>query len=63
MKSQRTIRDIFDGLNETQKMLAYEMIGQALDEGIYDREALVMFNKEEGAMMKLLLTRAMTMYI
>lgn len=56
---QKTVRDIFDNLNEVQKEVAYEIIGQALEFGDYDREALVMFNKEESAVIKLLLKQAM----
>lgn len=63
MKSQRTIRDIFDNMSELQQEIAYEMIGQALEDGVYDREALVMFNKEEQMVMKFLLLNAMTFYI
>lgn len=59
----KTIRDIFDNMSEYQKELAYEMIGQALEDGVYDREALVMFNKEEQMVMKFLLMNAMTIYI
>lgn len=63
MKSQRTIRDIFDNMSELQQEIAYEMIGQALEDGVYDREALVVFNKEEQMVMKFLLLNAMTFYI
>lgn len=63
IKSPKTIGDIFDNLNEVQKNIAYEMIGQALEYGVYDREALVMFNKEETVVMNLLLTSAMTINI
>lgn len=59
----RTIADIFNNLNEQQKEIAYEMIGQALEDGVYDREALVMFNKEEQMVIKFLLLSAMTFYI
>lgn len=59
----KTIRDIFDNLSELQKSVAYEMIGQALDYGDYDREALVMFNKEECAVIQLLLMHAVKGYI
>lgn len=59
----RTVAEIFDNLNEQQKEIAYEMIGQALEDGVYDREALVMFNKEEQMVMKFLLLSAMTFYI
>ena len=59
MKSPKTVRDIFDNLNEVQKTVAYEIIGQALEFGDYDREALVMFNKEESIVMNYLLDQAM----
>ena len=59
----KTIADIFNNMNDPQKEIAYEMIGQALEDGIYDREALVMFNKEEQMVIKLLLMNAMTIYI
>lgn len=63
MKTSKTIRDIFDNFNEQQKEIAYEMIGQALEDGYYDREAMVMFNKEEQLVMEFLLRSAMTIYI
>ena len=50
-------------MSELQQEIAYEMIGQALEDGVYDREALVMFNKEEQMVMKFLLLNAMTFYI
>ena len=59
----RTIADVFNNMNDLQKEIAYEMIGQALEDGIYDREALVMFNKEEQMVIKFLLMNAMTIYI
>ena len=59
MSTTKTIGDIFDNLNEVQKAVAYEIIGQALELGDYDREALVMFNKEESIVIKYLLYRAM----
>lgn len=59
MSSPKTVRDIFDNLNEVQKTVAYEIIGQALEFGDYDREALVMFNKEESIVIKYLLDQAM----
>ena len=59
----KTVRDIFDNMNDQQREIAYEMIGQALDDGVYDREALVMFNKEEQMVIKFLLMNAMTIYI
>lgn len=43
----KTIQDIFDNLNEQQKTIAYEIIGQALEIGDYYRGAFFMFNKEE----------------
>lgn len=63
LKNDKTIRDIFDNMSELQQEIAYEMIGQALEDGVYDREALVMFNKEEQMVMKFLLLSAMTFYI
>ena len=57
-KSGKTVRDIFDNMSEQQKTTAYELIGQALEYGDYMREALVMFNKEESAVVKLLITKA-----
>lgn len=54
----RTVAEIFDNLNEHQKDIAYEIIGQALENGNYDREALVMFNKEEQVVMRFLLNEA-----
>lgn len=57
--TQKTTRDIFDNLNDVQKTVAYEIIGQALEFGDYDREALVMFNKEETIVIKYLLDQAM----
>ena len=59
----KTVRDIFDNLSDLQKDIAYEMIGQALDEGVYDKGALLMFNKEEATVIKFLLSKAMTIYI
>lgn len=58
MQSQKTIKDIFDNFGEDQKIIAYEIIGQALDSGDYDREALVMFNNEELVVMQFLLNKA-----
>lgn len=55
----KTIKDIFDNLNDLQKTIAYEMIGQALECGDYDREAMVMFNKEETVVINFLLYFAM----
>ena len=63
LKKDKTIRDIFDNMNELQQEIAYEMIGQALEDGVYDREAIVMFNKEEQMVMKFLLLNAMTFYV
>lgn len=63
MQSTKTIADIFNNLNDVQKDTAYEIIGQALDLGYYDREALVMFNNEESLVINYLLQCAMTMYI
>lgn len=55
----KTIQDIFDNLNEQQKTIAYEIIGQALEIGDYYRGAFFMFNKEEQLVIKYLLDRAM----
>lgn len=63
LKNDKTIRDIFNNMSDLQQEIAYEMIGQALEDGVYDREALVMFNKEEQMVMKFLLLNAMTFYI
>lgn len=57
--SSKTIRDIFDNFSEAQRTIAYEIIGQALEVGDYDREALVMFNNEERIVMDYLLDQAM----
>lgn len=62
-KKNKTVADIFNNLSDLQQEIAYEMIGQALEDGVYDREALVMFNKEEQMVIKFLLTKAMTFYI
>lgn len=59
MRNGMSVREIFDNLSELQKEVAYEIIGQALEFGDYNREALVMFNKVEGAVIKLLLDQAM----
>ena len=59
MNTPRTVADIFDNLSEYQKTVAYEIIGQALEIGDYDREALVMFNKEESLAIRFLLDKAM----
>lgn len=59
MKNSKTIADVFNNLNDVQKTIAYEIIGQALENGDYDREALVMFNKEETRVIKYLLGFAM----
>ena len=63
MSNTKTIADIFNNLNDVQKEVAYEIIGQALELGYYDREALVMFNNEESVVINYLLHCAMTMYI
>lgn len=62
-KTDKTIRDIFNNMNNQQREIAYEMIGRVLDGDDYDREALVMFNKEEQMVMKFLLLSAMKFYI
>lgn len=59
MNTPKTVRDIFDNFSDQQKEIAYEIFGQALEFGDYDREALVMFNKEEMVVMKYLLDQAM----
>ena len=59
LKKDKTVKDIFDNMNEQQKDIAYDMIGQALEDGVYDREAMIMFNKEEQMVMKFLLLSAM----
>jgi hypothetical protein len=59
MRNGMSVREIFDNLSELQKEVAYEIIGQALEFGDYNREALVMFNKVEGAVIKFLLDQAM----
>lgn len=56
---QRTVSDVFDNLSEQQKIVAYEIVGQALEHGDYDREALVIFNTEEQTVIKLLIDQAM----
>jgi hypothetical protein len=58
MNPQKTIRDIFDNFSERQRETAYEMIGQALGKGDYNREALIMFNNDELIVMEFLLTEA-----
>ncbi len=55
----KTARDIFDNLSDKQKDIAYELIGNALENGEYDREALSIFNKEEQVIIEFLLTEAM----
>lgn len=59
----KTVADIFNNMSDQQQEIAYEMIGQALEDGVYDIEALVMFNKEEQMVLKFLLMKAMTIYI
>lgn len=59
MSTSKTAADIFDNLNEVQKTVVYEIVGQALEFGDYDREALVMFNKEELVVIKYILDCAM----
>lgn len=56
--SSKTIQDVFDNFSETQRTIAYRIIGQALEVGDYDREALVMFNNEERIVMDYLLYQA-----
>ena len=56
---QKTVKDIFDNFSEYQKTVAYEIIGQALEYGDYNREVLVVFNNEEKAIIKYLLDHAM----
>jgi dsDNA-binding SOS-regulon protein len=53
-----SIRDIFDSMTGIQENLAYELIGQALENGDYDREALVMFNKQQRMAIELLIKEA-----
>lgn len=57
--SDKTAREIFDNLSDKQKNVAYDLIGNALENGDYDREALCMFNKEEQAVIEFLLKEAM----
>ena len=57
--SSKTVSDIFDNLSEVQRTIAYELIGQALEIGDYDKEALVMFNNEERIVIDYLLYQAM----
>ena len=63
LKKNKTVGDVFVNMNELQQEIAYEMIGQALEDGTYDKEALVMFNKEEQMVIKFLLLNAMTFHI
>ena len=59
MNTHKTVKEVFDNFNETQRTIAYEILGQALDEGKFDREALVMFNKEELVVMWYLINEAL----
>ncbi len=56
---EKTAQEIFDTMTGVQKNIVYELIGQALENGNYDREALVMFNMEQQMLVELLLREAM----
>ena len=57
--SRKTIKRVFKEFTEVQATVAYLLIGQALEEGRYDKEGLVLFDGEERMVIDFLLNEAM----
>ena len=57
--NERIASEIFDSFSEDEKQLTYELVGQALQYNSFDREALVMFDDEQRAVVLALIDRAM----
>ena len=60
--SRKTIKRVFKEFTEVQATVAYLLIGQALEEGRYDKEGLVLFDGEERMVIDFLLNEAMEEY-
>ena len=55
----RTVSDVFEEFSEAEKNFVYELVGYALEHGTFNREALVMFDDEQLAVVLLLLDQAL----
>lgn len=56
MKTAKEVRDEFTNY---EKYLTYELVGQALQNGHYNREALVMLDGEKRLLVELILREVM----
>jgi hypothetical protein len=57
-KTDRTVKEIWETFSVYEKNLTYELVGQVLENGDYNREALVMFDDEKLEVVKTLIDQA-----
>lgn len=58
-KTDRPIKEIWATFSDYEKNLTYELVSQALEDGDYNREALVMFDDEKLELVNAIITLAM----
>jgi hypothetical protein len=56
---ETTAKEVWDEFTNYEKYLTYELVGQALQNGYYNREALVMLDDEKRLLVELILREAM----
>lgn len=56
---ERTVYDIWNEFTDNERMLTYELVGQALENRDYDREALIMFDDEKRIVVEAFIKEAM----
>lgn len=55
----KTVKDIWNEFTDDERTLTYELVGQALDNGDYDREAMRMFDDEKRIVVGAIIKEAM----
>ena len=55
----RTVNDVWNEFTDDERTLTYKIVGQALENRDYDREALIMFDGEKRIVVEAIIKEAM----
>ena len=55
----RTVNDVWNEFTDDERTLTYKIVGQALENKDYDREALIMFDGEKRIVLEAIIKEVM----
>lgn len=55
----RTVNDVWNEFTDDERTLTYKIVGQALENRDYDREALIMFDGEKRIVVEAIIKEVM----